>query len=144
MKPIHRFLLFAIGMWIMAESIVALILINPPTGIWQIVRFIRIVIGAVLLVEARRVRLNFLLSKKEDSKVDLKYVIAYIDLLDFIGIWLIVDGVGTAVMGYEYPILIWQLIRAVRAVVGLSLALGVHLLWFKVFGTMEGGAAGRT
>jgi hypothetical protein len=64
--------------------------------------------------------------------------------LDFIGIWLIVDGVGTAVMGYEYPILIWQLIRAVRAVVGLSLALGVHLLWFKVFGTMEGGAAGRT
>lgn len=127
---VYRLLLFAASAWIMADGLLALILVYPPTNVWIIVRFVRIILGAILLLEARRVKVNFLISGGTPERVR-KHLGAYMDLLDFIGVWLLVDGVGTGLMGYVYQILIWQLIRLARVALGLGLALGSHFLWFK-------------
>jgi len=127
---LYRLVILTVSCWIMAEGLLALFLVYPPTDVWIIVRFIRIFLGALLLLEARRIR-TILLSDRRSPEIVQKYASAYMDLLDFIGVWLIVDGIGTGFLGYIYPILIWQIIRLMRFILGLGLALGSHFIWFR-------------
>jgi len=82
-------------------------------------------------LEARRIRSKFFTARRAQDQT-MKRVTAYIDLLSFVGVWLTVDGTGTGLLNYIYPITIWQLIRLLRVVVGVSLALGAEYLWFRM------------
>lgn len=118
----HRLILFTLSLWIVVDSIIAMILLYPPAYIWLFVRFIRVAIGFIVLLEAQRVRVN-LLSRIRSADKPYRYTRIYTSLLGFIGVWLIVDGLTTGLLGYTHPILVWQFIRIVRLVVGLCLAL---------------------
>jgi hypothetical protein len=129
-KSTYRPLIYAISTWIAIDGALALLLVYPPSNIWIIVRLFRILIGIILLLEARRIRVKFYTGRGAMG-YSMKRVTAYIDLLSFIGIWLTVDGAGTGLLNYIYPIILWQLIRLLRVVLGVSLALGAEYLWFR-------------
>ncbi|MEM2926503.1 MAG: hypothetical protein QW220_02785 [Candidatus Bathyarchaeia archaeon] len=128
---VYLLLLLAASAWIIADGLLAFILVYPPTEIWSFVRFARILLGVILLLEARRVRTKFIIGGRDLEGLK-KYGNAYVDLLDFIGVWILVDGIGTGFMGYVYPILIWQFIRLIRVFLGFGLALGSHILWLRI------------
>ncbi|MEM2739467.1 MAG: hypothetical protein QXQ29_01520 [Candidatus Bathyarchaeia archaeon] len=118
--PLSRPLLFTLGVWIVADGIIAMILLYPPIHIWLIIRFVRVAIGFAILLEAQRVRINLLAHLKSSSR-PYRYIRVYISLLSFIGVWLLIDGLTTGLLGYTHPVLVWQSIRIVRSVTGLCL-----------------------
>lgn len=128
-KSNYQILVYAISIWIMADGLSAMLLVYPP-NVWFIIRLIRILIGAILLLEARHVRTRLLIRGLLKDRTQ-KRALAYMDLLDFVGIWLIVDGIGTGLLNYVYPILMWQLLRLARIIIGAGLGFGSHFLWFK-------------
>jgi len=122
--------LVIVGFWLMTDGAVALLYVNPPP-FWATVRVTRILLGIALLIEARRIRVKYFVGRKDlDPKgyVDplRKVKQGYADLLALAGVCAAVDGIGTGVLGYVYPVLWWQLLRFVRVVIGASLVLGGH------------------
>jgi|GEM_PF-1923582 len=118
-----RPLQFILGVWILVDSLTAMILIYPPSDIWLIIRFIRVAMGFTILLEAQRIRLNLLSYVKGLENPLYRHIRVYTSLLGLVGIWLIADGLTTGLLGYTHPILLWQLIRIARLVAGLFLIL---------------------
>jgi hypothetical protein len=116
---VYFLILAAVGAWLMMEGALATLYVYPPS-FWVVVRVARIFIGAALLLEARRIRVKFHADWTE-RKGGWKLMQGYIDLLTVVGVWAAVDGVGTGFLGYVYPILMWQIIRLTRAVLGAVL-----------------------
>jgi len=117
----HFVVLLAIGVWLIAEGASAALFVYPPP-FWIVVRVVRILLGAVILLEARRVRVKYHFDEKERKFWRLKQ--GYIDLLTLVGVWTAVDGIGTGFLGYVYPIVTWQVVRLMRTVAGAALILG--------------------
>lgn len=128
---VSRLLVYVTSLWIMVDGISAILLVYPPVDVWLIMRLTRVLIGGILILEAHRVRAKLILVEKDLEKT-LKHASAYIDLLSLVGVLLVVDGVGTGLLNYVYPILLWQLIRLARVGLGISLALGAYFLWLKM------------
>ena len=114
--------LLAVGAWLAAEGALAMFYVYPPP-FWVVVRVVRILLGAAILLEARRMRVKYHFDEKE-RKEDWKLRQGYIDLLTIAGVWTAVDGIGTGFIGYVYPIVTWQIVRFMRIVVGASLIFG--------------------
>lgn len=114
--------LLAVGAWLVAEGALAMFYVYPPP-FWVVVRVVRILLGAAILLEARRIRVKYHFDEKE-RKEDWKLRQGYIDLLTIAGVWTAVDGIGTGFLGYVYPIVTWQLVRLMRIVIGAGLILG--------------------
>jgi hypothetical protein len=118
-----RPLQFILGVWILVDSLTAMILIYPPSDIWFVIRFIRVAIGFTILLEAQRIRLNLFAYVKGLENPLYRHIRAYTSLLSLVGVWLIADGLTTGLLGYTHPILLWQFIRIARLVAGLFLIL---------------------
>lgn len=118
----HFLVLLAIGVWLIAEGALAVLFVYPPS-FWIVVRVVRILLGAVILLEARRARVKYHFDEKE-RKEFWKLKQGYIDLLTLVGVWTAVDGIGTGFLGYVYPIVTWQVVRLMRMVAGASLIIG--------------------
>jgi len=118
----HFLVLLAIGVWLIAEGALAVLFVYPPP-FWIVVRVVRILLGAVILLEARRARVKYHFDEKE-RKEFWKLKQGYIDLLTLVGVWTAVDGIGTGFLGYVYPIVTWQVVRLMRMVAGASLIIG--------------------
>ena len=114
--------LAAVGIWLITEGALAMFYVYPP-AFWVIVRVVRILLGAAILLEARRIRVKYHVDEKE-RKEYWKLKQGYIDLLTLVGVWTAVDGIGTGFLGYVYPIITWQIVRLMRIVVGVALILG--------------------
>ena len=114
--------LLAVGAWLAAEGALAMFYVYPPP-FWVVVRVVRILLGAAILLEARRIRVKYHFDEKE-KKEDWKLRQGYIDLLTIAGVWTAVDGIGTGFLGYVYPMVTWQIVRFMRTVVGASLIFG--------------------
>jgi len=84
---------------------------------------IRILLGGAILLEARGMRLKHPIDEKRTEEYR-KLKNSYIDLLTIVGMWTILEGIGTGLLGWVYPIVTWQLIRLVRVVMGAALILG--------------------
>jgi hypothetical protein len=100
-----------------------MILAYPPSDIWLIIRFIRVVTGFTLLLEAQRIRLSLFACVKGLGNPLYRHIRVYTSLLGLLGVWLIIDGLTTGLLGYTHPILLWQLIRIARLIIGLFLIL---------------------
>ena len=111
-----------VGAWLIAEGALAIFYVYPP-AFWVVVRVIRILLGAAILLEARRMRLKHPIDEKRTEEYR-KLKNSYIDLLTIVGMWTILEGIGTGLLGWVYPIVTWQLIRLVRVVMGAALILG--------------------
>jgi len=118
----HFLILLAIGVWLIAEGALAVLYVHPPPS-WIVVRVVRILLGAAILLEARRARVKYQFDEKE-KKGFWKLKQGYIDLLTLVGVWTAVDGIGTGFLGYVYPIVAWQIVRLMRMVAGASLIIG--------------------
>lgn len=118
----HLLALASIGIWLIVEGVMAMFYVYPPP-FWAIVRVLRIILGAVILLEARRIRVRYRIDEKERTE-RWKMKQTYIDLLTLVGVWTTVDGIGTGFLGYVYPVLPWQIVRLIRIVAGASLILG--------------------
>ena len=114
-------ILAVVGAWLITEGALAMFYVYPPT-FWVIVRILRILIGAAILLEARRIRKHPADEKEVKEQSKLRH--DYIDLLTVVGMWTILEGIGTGLLGWVYPIVTWQVIRLIRIVVGASLILG--------------------
>jgi hypothetical protein len=112
-----------LGIWILADSLTAMILVYPPSDIWFIIRFIRVITGFTLLLEAQRIRLSLFACVKGLGNPLYRHIRVYTSLLGLLGVWLIIDGLTTGLLGYTHPILLWQLIRIARLIIGLFLIL---------------------
>jgi len=111
-----------VGAWLIAEGALAIFYVYPP-AFWVVVRVIRILLGGAILLEARRMRLKHLVDEKKTEEHQ-RLENSYIDLLTIVGMWTILEGIGTGLLGWVYPIITWQLIRLVRIVMGAALILG--------------------
>jgi len=111
-----------VGAWLIAEGALATFYVYPPP-FWIVVRVARILLGAAILLEARRIRVKYHVDEKERREF-WKLKQGYIDLLTLVGVWTAVDGIGTGFLGYVYPIVTWQIVRLMRIVVGASLIVG--------------------
>lgn len=114
--------LVAVGTWLIAEGALAMFYVYPP-AFWAIVRVVRILLGAAILLEARRIRVKYHFDEKQ-SREQWKLRQGHLDLLTIVGVWTAVDGIGTGFVGYVYPIVTWQIVRFMRIVVGASLIFG--------------------
>jgi len=114
--------LVLVGAWLIAEGALAIFYVYPP-AFWVVVRVIRILLGGAILLEARRMRLKHPIDEKRTEECR-KLRNSYIDLLTIVGMWTILEGIGTGLLGWVYPIVTWQLIRLVRVVMGAALILG--------------------
>jgi hypothetical protein len=112
-----------LGIWILADSLTAMILVYPPSDIWFIIRFIRVITGFTLLLEAQRIRLSLFACVKGLGNPLYRHIRVYTSLLGLLGVWLIIDGLTTGLLGYTHPRLLWQLIRIARLIIGLFLIL---------------------
>jgi len=111
-----------VGAWLIAEGTLAIFYVYPPS-FWIVVRVVRILLGAAILLEARRVRVKYHFDEKERKQL-WKLRQGYLDLLTLVGVWTAVDGIGTGFLGYVYPIVTWQIVRLMRIVAGASLIIG--------------------
>jgi len=111
-----------VGAWLIAEGALAIFYVYPP-AFWVVVRVIRILLGVAILLEARRMRLKHAVDEKETEEYR-RLKNRYIDLLTLVGMWSVLEGIGTGLLGWVYPIVTWQLIRLVRIVMGSALMLG--------------------
>jgi len=114
--------LVLVGAWLIAEGALAIFYVYPP-AFWVVVRVIRILLGGAILLEARRMRLKHPIDEKRTEEYR-KLKNSYIDLLTIVGMWTILEGIGTGLLGWVYPIVTWQLIRLMRVVMGAALILG--------------------
>jgi len=111
-----------VGAWLIAEGALAIFYVYPP-AFWVVVRVIRILLGGAILLEARRIRLKHSIDEKETEEYR-RSKNNYIDLLTIVGMWTVLEGIGTGLLGWVYPIVTWQLIRLVRIVMGAALIFG--------------------
>ena len=111
-----------VGAWLIAEGALAIFYVYPP-AFWVVVRVIRILLGGAILLEARRMRLKHPVDEKKTEEYR-RLKNSYIDLLTIVGMWTVLEGIGTGLLGWVYPIVTWQLIRLVRIVMGAALMLG--------------------
>jgi len=114
--------LVLVGVWLIAEGALAILYVYPPP-FWIVVRLVRILLGAAILLETRRIRLKYPFDEKKTTKY-WKLKNSYIDLLTIVGMWTVLEGIGTGLLGWVYPIVTWQLIRLVRIGMGAALVLG--------------------
>ena len=126
----YFFVLAIVGAWLVVEGALAALYVYPPS-FWIVVRVVRILLGAALLLEARRIRVKFHVDWTE-RKEDWKLKQGYIDLLTIVGVWTAVDGIGTGFLGYVYPILTWQIVRLIRAALGVALIVAGHYFVSKL------------
>jgi len=127
---VYFFVLAIVGAWLVVEGALAALYVYPPS-FWIVVRVVRILLGAALLLEARRIRVKFHVDWTE-RKEDWKLKQGYIDLLTIVGVWTAVDGIGTGFLGYVYPILTWQIVRLIRAALGVALIVAGHYFVSKL------------
>ncbi|MBS7641924.1 MAG: hypothetical protein QW374_00950 [Candidatus Bathyarchaeia archaeon] len=127
-------LLSILGLWIVADGIIAIVLVYPYQHYWLVIRFIRVVVGFIILVETQRIRVKLLTYTVKNLDKLYRCARIYTIVLDSIGIWLIADGLSTGLLGYTHPILVWQFIRTVRVIMGLCLVLIslLHERFYKI------------
>lgn len=119
--------LAVLGVWLTIEGLCAILYVYPPP-FWAIVRIVRVLIGVVLLLEARRIRLKYRVDTAQKGE-GWKLKQTYIDFLSLVGVWMAVDGIGTGFLGYVYPVVTWQIVRVARIIFGIALVVaGRHFV----------------